>query len=308
MRIAQFRILTKILNLVQIPSYIHGFEKDKSIPRMARDHIGKKIVISIDIKDFFPSIKEYMVRSMFGQLGFGESAARLLSELCTYRAFVPQGSLTAPKISNIIAAGSFGPEVEAYCKSQNISMTIYADDVTMSYSKDFENVEESKSFARQVITEVTGLIEKHGFRVNHAKTKVMHRGTRQWVCGAVVNDKVNMSRKERYKLKAIVHNTRKNGVEAEAAKSKLSVESFIRKTAGRINWLCQLNADTGVNLKADFRKSTAPYLKKYPDVQIPELAWNSGVEVPFEGTAKDYTDIGDIEGTVTAEKLGIAAF
>lgn len=281
MRVAQYRILTKILNTVDVPEYIHGFETGKSIPKMAQIHTGKQVVISIDLKDFFPSIKQNMVKAMFEKMGIDPVSSTVLSELCTYKSYVPQGSLTAPKISNIISGATFGPELKAYCDKESIDMTIYADDITLSFNDRSKDREENKIFCRTVIDFVKTTVAKYGFCVNSEKTKVMRPNQRQWVCGAVVNVLVNMRKTERLQLRALVHNCTKNGIEAEALKSGMKPENFIRKYAGRINWLCQLNMDAGVKLKAEFRKVTVPYLKKYPEIEIPELAWNSGIELPY---------------------------
>lgn len=287
MRVVQYRILTRILELATIPDYIHGFEKGKSIPTMAQAHVGKQIVISLDISDFFPSIKQFMVKAMYEQLGIGEMPALVLSELCTYKSYVPQGSLTAPKISNLISAGTFGREIKEWCDQKGITMTIYADDVTLSYNEPGEDKIANAKFSKEVIEVVTSMITKYGFKVNPQKTKIMRRRTRQWVCGTVVNDKVNMVRNQRYQLDAIVHNCRNNGVEAEAQKTGMTVDNFIRKYAGRINWLAQLNPDRGIDLKLKFRKACTPYLKKFPEIEIPELAWNSSIEIPYVGNSED---------------------
>lgn len=275
MRVLQYRILDRILNKFQVPDYIHGFETGKSIPKMAEIHVGKDVVISLDIKDFFPSIRQYMVKAAFVAAGMAETPAQTLSELCTYKSYVPQGSLTAPKISNIIAGGTFGPPIKKFCDENGIGMTIYADDITMSFSKEFADLDAAKAFSRLVISEVTRYVNAAGFRVNGKKTKIMRPHNRQWVCGAVVNQKVNMRKTERLSLRALVHNVEVNGVEAEAAKAKMEVAAFIRKYAGRINWYHQLNPAAGGLLKRVFRAESAKYLKQHPDVEINDLAWKS---------------------------------
>lgn len=286
-RTVQFRILTRILNQAQVPEYIHGFETGKSIPKMAETHVGKQIVISLDIQDFFPSIKQFMVEAMFNKLGIASDASKLLSELCTYKSFVPQGSITAPKISNLIAAGTFGRGVKAMCDRLGLGLTIYADDITISYNDSSVDRWAIRERARSIITEVTDIVRKYGFHINTQKTKIMHRYQRQWVCGAVVNDKINMTRNERYNLKSLVYNSRINGIEIEASKAKMEVDAFIRRYAGRINWMCQLNPDSGNILKARFRKACAPFLKSRPEIEIPELSWNSGIELPYVPEPED---------------------
>lgn len=241
LRAAQYKILTRILNFVTIPEYIYAFEKNKSIPVMANKHINKAVVLSIDLKDFFHSIKQKRLVETFTTLGIGAAPALTLSELCTYKAFVPQGALTSPKIANIITALSFGPEVKTYCDSNNLTVTIYADDITVSSDDPTLNVS-------QVLGELIGVMRRHKFRVNHEKTKVMRSTQRQYVCGVVVNKKSNLIKRERYKLRAIVHNIVCNGIEIESNKTGVTPDQFLNHIKGRVNWMQQLNPELGLKL------------------------------------------------------------
>lgn len=250
MRVAQYKILNEILNKLNIPSYIYAFEKNKSIPVMAQMHVGKQVIISVDIKDFFHSIKQTQIHEMLMTLGLGEKPARTISEICTFQAFVPQGALTSPKVANLVTAMTFGPPLKQYCDEHGLTMTIYADDVTISSTNPALNVSEVLSF-------VTSTIRGAGFRVNHEKTKVMWATMRQYVCGVVVNAKTNMIKRERYKLRAIVHNITRNGVEAEAVKSNVEPGHFASHVLGRLNWLKQLNAGLGDR----YSKKLQDYLK-----------------------------------------------
>jgi RNA-directed DNA polymerase len=63
----------------------------------------------LDIKDFFHTIKQNELLHVISAIGIGALPARTLSELCTFKAFVPQGAITSPKVSNIITARTFGP-------------------------------------------------------------------------------------------------------------------------------------------------------------------------------------------------------
>jgi retron-type reverse transcriptase len=242
MRTVQYRILTKILDKIKIPNYIYAFEKDKSIPVMTQEHINKRVVISIDIKDFFHSIKQTSLFEMFTSMGMGGSPARTLSELCTYKAYVPQGALTSPKISNIIAAKTFGPLLREYCDSKNYTLTIYADDITVSMNRYTDSLE-------QIIKDISEFVTRFGFRINKKKTKIMGYYQRQWVCGVVVNKKTNMLKKDRLLLRAIVHNITRNGVEEESLKAGApNPSTFLSSVKGRIGWLKQLNQPLGDKL------------------------------------------------------------
>jgi len=261
--------------MVEIPSYIYGFETGKSIPVMSQIHVGQDFVVSLDIKDYFPSIKQWMIKKVFQLMDFGDGPASILSELCTYKAFVPQGALTSPKISNIIAASTFGPEIHELCMSHRLNLSIYADDITISGK--FEEGREDYPL-HVLIQKVTDIVNKYGFWINYDKTKVMRPHHRQWVCGAVVNSKVNVMRKERLRLRGIVHNCRVNGVEVEAAKSGMDTLSFVRKFAGRLNWFNQLNPEKAGPLCAEFKALTAPLIKLHPAFDLDPLVYSSGIE------------------------------
>jgi RNA-directed DNA polymerase len=213
---------------------------------MASHHINKRLVISLDIKDFFHSIKQNKLNDTFLALGIGALPARTLSELCTYKAFVPQGALTSPKVSNLITAVTFGPEVKAYCDQNDITISIYADDLTMSTNAEVINTQ-------QIISDITQMVERFGFRINRQKTKVMWKTRRQYVCGAVVNSKVNLLKKDRLKLRAIVHNITQNGLETEAAKTGQEPAKFLNHIRGRLNWFNQLNPLIGSRLSAKLK-------------------------------------------------------
>ena len=250
MRSAQFRICAAILNRITVPSYIYAFERDKNIPGMAANHVRKKVIVSLDIKDFFHSIKQRTLQELFGKYGFGEKPARTLSELCTFKSYVPQGAITSPKISNLIAADSFGPRIKQYCDDKGLTLTIYADDITVSS-------DDKDAPVGDIIREITSIVSSFGFRINTKKTKVMRTYHRQYVCGVVVNEKTNMMKKERLRLRAIVHNLAMNGAANEALKNKTTPENFINVIRGRINWFRQLNQVQGSRLMSKFNEALA---------------------------------------------------
>lgn len=257
LREVQGRILSKVLSHVSIPDYIYAFEKKKSIPLMASNHVGKRLVISVDLHDFFTKITQRMIFQSMEQLGMSKDSARLVSELCTYKFFTPQGALTSPKIANIITSMTFGPEIKEYCDSNDLALTIFADDITISTNTS-GNINVS-----QILKDITSILIKHKFSVNYLKTKVMWgKRSRQYVCGVVVNEKLNLIKKQRSTLRAIVHNICVNGLEAEAAKNDLSAGEFKSRILGKLNWFGQLNKIQGDKLKSKLNE----YLESLPEI------------------------------------------
>ena len=242
---------------------------------MANKHVGKQIVISVDIKDFFHSIKQSRLFDMFSALGIGAMPARTLSELCTFKAFVPQGAITSPKISNIIAARTFGPLTKAYCDGKGLTLTIYADDITVSSN-------DPNLSCGEVISAITNIVSESGFRINTRKTKVMKRHHRQYVCGVVVNEKTNLIREERLRLRAIVHNVKVNGPIHEAQKNQTTVDNFINVLRGKINWFKQLNKNKADKLSAELSEAL-----KLHKTEVQDEVLTTGSEVRIDETVTD---------------------
>ena len=155
---------------------VHGFRRGKSPFTNAKQHLGKKYITAIDIKDFFPSIKYSKVKDVFVSLGCCDDIAEKLSRLTTFQDSLPQGFYTSPIISNLVLNG-LDKKLEKYSLKNSLTYTRYGDDLTFS-----SNVEKINIYPIQKI------IEKEGFLINEKKTRNMHRGLNQVVTGLTVFD------------------------------------------------------------------------------------------------------------------------
>ena len=82
-------------------------------------------------------------------------------------------------------------------RKHGFGYTRYADDMTFS-GEDLEKVHALRHLASRVVRE-------EGFTVNRDKTLVMRRGSRQQVTGVTVNEVLGLSRQERRRLRAALH-------------------------------------------------------------------------------------------------------
>lgn len=255
-------VLTKnILDKVELPDYITGFRKGKGIKETADVHANKKIVVSLDIQNYFNSITQKHLMEVFETMfRYPKKVAKILSEICTYKYFVPQGAPSSPALSNIVGFYFFDKEVESIAKRYGFVMTRYADDITLSTDHEYPKQEVEKEDGTKIITsdidkmikEISSVLSKSGFRLNRRKTKVMRDGSRKWVMGAVVNEKPTLLRKSRNVLKCIVHNIMVNGIQPEADKTNRSEHQFISWVRGKIAHYQQLDPDKGFKLNEEF--------------------------------------------------------
>lgn len=250
----QFAILREALDKIPLPDYLWAFERGKSVPEMAKLHVGKTVVFSWDIKDYFGSIHQSLLNTVLGRY-FPEKEAKYISELGTLKFFVPQGSLISPKLANIVTANTFGPVLQTFFTTRGGEFSVYADDITVSFRRAVLLEE-----AQQFTAEVAEALKVFNFRLNREKIKYMPKYKRQYVCGVVVNEKTTVLRKEKRLLRAIVHNVSRNGFEPEASKTNLTVEEFTNSITGRIGWFKQINPVQATPLYNKWRElvSTVP--------------------------------------------------
>jgi hypothetical protein len=92
-------------------------------------------------------------------------------------------------------------------------------------------------------------VAAEGFQLNRNKTRVMRRGAAQNVCGVTVNETLGLSRKERRRLRAMIHKEKQR---AAAGKQDLVAINHIN---GWLAYLSMLNgAQTAALLKRRWEK------------------------------------------------------
>jgi hypothetical protein len=172
------------------------------------------VVLRLDIQDFFPSLHFGRVRGLLIALGYGYQVATVLAVLMTEaprqpvsageglcfapvgpRA-CPQGAPTSPGLSNALLV-KMDRRLAGLARQHGFGYTRYADDLTFS-GDDLEKVHALRHLASRVVRE-------EGFAVNRDKTRVMRRGSRQQVTGVTVNEVLGLSRQERRRLRAALH-------------------------------------------------------------------------------------------------------
>lgn len=270
LREIQRKILREILDVVPAHPAAHGFRRGHSCVTYAAPHLGKDVVIRMDLRDFFMSIPARRVNALFGALGYPDGTARYLAGLCTNsisnRAFLirpklnaapewlqlerkklstphlPQGAPTSPALANLCTL-HFDRRLSALAERMNADYTRYADDIAFSGG---ENIRRSTERISLLIARIA---EREGFQINFRKTRIMHTSNRQLLTGIVVNQKMNINRAEYDRLKATLHNCIQFSPESQ---NRQLHKDFRAHLQGRINYIANLNPARGQKLKTLF--------------------------------------------------------
>lgn len=197
-------LLIRLFHTPKPPS--HGFETKRSIVSNAQVHVGKKYVLNVDLKDFFPSIHFGRVRAILqlAPLRMTPEFAHIIANICCYKGILPQGAPTSPILTNLVSQ-RLDYKLVGLARETHCFYTRYADDITFSSDK--------PRFDEAFIEKLKDLISSEGFTINDKKTRVQKKSIRQEVTGVIVNEKLNVPRKYIRNVRAMLHNWEKLGYE-----------------------------------------------------------------------------------------------
>ena len=304
---AQRWILDNLLAPIELSDCAHGFRPNRSIVTNAEPHVGARVVINMDLEDFFPTVGFPRIRGVFRKLGFSESVATVLALICSEsevseveidemnyfvargERFLPQGAPTSPAITNLICRG-MDARLAANAEKLGFTYTRYADDLTFSSH-------DEKADVGKMIRRVNYIAGQEDFRVHPNKTRVLRASKRLEVTGLTVNEKVSVSRKELRRFRATLFQIEKDGPQGKRWGNSPDVISAIE---GYANFVAMVDAEKGRAFQAQVRRiiekyrPTAPaYIQRErwvePTSVTPPQSTNKTDERPTSSTSEPET-------------------
>lgn len=246
---AQAWILQHVLEKLPTEEPAHGFVRGRSTVTCASAHVGRDVVVNLDVKDFFPTITFHRVRGVFQKLGYSPAVATVFALLCTESPRIPatfegrrywvatgpralpQGACTSPALSNQVSR-KLDRRLAGMCAKHGLSYTRYADDLTFSAPPG------KRGEIGMLMARVRHILAEEGFTLHPDKGRVLRSGGRQVVTGIVVNDKLGLGREHVRRLRAILHAAKKTGL---AAQNRDGVPDFEAHIRGHIAYLSMVD-------------------------------------------------------------------
>ncbi len=270
----QRRLLAEIIDRIPPHAAVHGFRLGHSIRTFAAPHVGRRVVLRMDLADFFPAVSLGRIQSLFRTAGYPERVAQMLAGVCTCvtpvevwqrpaldhlpraarlhyerlysRRHLPQGAPTSPALANL-AAFRLDCRLAALAEAAGATYTRYADDLAFSGDDDFARG------VHRFRLHVAAITIDEGFAVNFRKTRIMRHAVRQRLAGIVVNAHPNILRADYDRLKAILTNCVRHG---PASQNREGHQDFAAHLLGRVAFVEMVNPQRGERLRELFRRIT----------------------------------------------------
>lgn len=260
LRRIQRSIVRNLLREVYYPAYLHGSLPGRDYVSNAAAHKGARWSVCLDINSFFPSVSATVVQDVVWRGFFGAAmpVAELLARLTTLRGQLPQGSLTASYIANLVLWRHESRLVERLVE-RGFRYTRYVDDITVSSSG--YPLPEAKTY---VVNQVNNMLRMNGFRQKRSKTAIATRGSGIKVVGLSVGSSVGRSKTDRNRLEMEVLSY--SGV-AAAMPVKESLRLF-RQICGRINEMARYHPREAKHLLTILENLAAEASKRTPTLNI----------------------------------------
>lgn len=255
LKAVQRKLVTALIERLPVSEHAHGFRSGRSVRSNAEHHVGKAVVVKFDLEDFFGTVTFARVRGLLIALGYSFDVATALALLMTEaerqpvevdgelrfvpvdHRYCPQGAPTSPGLCNAVAK-KLDQRLGGLARSIGWSYSRYADDLTFS-GDDAEKI-------GLLLRLVAQIAEEEGFRLNARKTRVMRAGRAQHVTGVTVNETLGLSRKERRKMRAAIHQLR---AKRASGKPDQAAEQSLQ---GKLAYLAMLNPQQAAPLLADW--------------------------------------------------------
>ncbi|MDA7428116.1 reverse transcriptase family protein [Primorskyibacter aestuariivivens] len=248
----QRRLLHGLLDAVPPSPHAYGFTPGRSCAEAASRHCGEALVVSFDLRSFFPSITAPRVFGLFRTLGYPADVARLLTGLCTLRTpshirqklgrnadpryanrHLPQGAPSSPALANLCAFG-LDRRLAGLARRLDATYSRYADDLTFSGDADI---------GPPLLRAVPQIVREERFALAPAKTRLSRAYQQQRVTGIVVNRHLNLPRRDFDRLKAEIHQLPRD-----------ASTDTLHRLMGRIAWVETLNPAKAARLRAQLDK------------------------------------------------------
>lgn len=227
LKFVQKRIYRRLLRPIFFPDHILGAVPGCSVVDNAERHLLRSLLVTLDIRQCFPSITNRQVYRVWAELlGCSPPVASLLTRLTTFGRHLPQGAATSPLLANLFIWMIDEP-IRRMCEQLSVEYSTWIDDLAFSG----EN-------ARNLIQPSVEVLAAHGLRVKREKIKIMGPRAIKLLTGTRLGAQQIRAPKEKLsRIRSGIHKLRA-GLVCESQE-----ERFIIGLVGQLRFIDQICPD-----------------------------------------------------------------
>lgn len=194
------RRLDKLFKTVTYPSTSHYGIPGRSNITNALEHNKPKVLLNLDLKDFFPSIRrERVYRALVEEQECSPLVSSLITRLVTVNDQLPQGAPTSTDIANMVTF-SLQRRLNGLAIQWGYKFTSYADDLSFS----------GKNYQEEFKSRIYLIIKDEKFALRNEKELIATKSGAQVVTGINITHSFGISREKRKKWRAENYNTQRD--------------------------------------------------------------------------------------------------
>jgi len=243
----QRAINTKLLRPLEFPIQVCGGVKGRSVADNIRLHSGARVLVTLDIRKFFPSVTSLQVHAMWYKgLNCSPRISDLLTKLTTFERRLPQGAPTSTLLANLVLLRA-GQEIWNKCHQENVVYSFWVDDLAFSGDN-----------ARAVIQTAVESLRAAGFAVSHSKLKVCGPGERKMLTGRMLGRFISVHPDRLARIRSGIHKL-ETGEVASGER-----DGYIRSLEGQIAYIASIIPHKGIRLQVALETAQAKQIGKQP--------------------------------------------
>lgn len=247
LKLLQGRIYRRLLARLDFPDHIFGGVKGRSALDNARSHSGTRLLVTMDVRDCFPSITAAHVYKVWRNLlNCSDEIALLLTNLTTFEGYLPQGAPTSTALANLVIY-SLDEPIRLACAASGVRYSTLVDDLALSGDR-----------GRELINYAVGVFGAAGLSMPHRKLRIMGGGSRKILNGHIVGENPGVPRERIKWARSGIHKLDTGRVPARW------LPKYLQRLRGTISHISSVNPRAGSRLLRNLESALARINEELP--------------------------------------------
>lgn len=184
------KVLCRLLMRIETPNWVMSGKKCCSYITNAERHAGNKFVKTMDISQFYDSVKRKHIYNMFKDtFRMAEDISWLMTDLVTYKGVLPTGSPSSQLVVFWAYSNMF-TEINRIAEDKGCLFTLYVDDMTFS---------SQYPISQELREDISSRLKENGLKAKNSKDHYYQANTMKVITGVGLKggDKVVLNRKRK---------------------------------------------------------------------------------------------------------------